>query len=310
MSLIDSINQPFISYVDRYSSIGTKISLQDVQELSSKYPYYGYVSIGIDDLSEFLMFSNNDCQVAKKYQWLGNDAYEKTSLIIWSKLAKKSASILDIGSYTGVYALAAAKSNPLAKVYAFEALDRIYFRLLLNKQVNQLGNLTAICSIVSDVNDSFKLNIYSGESILVTASSIIDENKNREAYEIKEARSTTIDSFTSLFKSKIGLVKIDVEGAEHLVLKGMQNVISQHKPDILLEILKGAQLHTIEDILGLVPYNFYQINDLTGEIKQLPRPQVSEGMSTLNTLISLKSLDEINTLSLSSGNNTKSFRVI
>ena len=84
--------------------------------LAKKFPYFGYIEINISDLPTFTMFSNNDDVVAQHYFWRGNDSYESTSLKIWAILSKKSRTIFDIGSYTGIFALSAAVSNKKSKI--------------------------------------------------------------------------------------------------------------------------------------------------------------------------------------------------
>jgi len=113
-------------------------------------PYFGYIDIEVCNL-KFKMFSNNDDFVAKHYYWNGADSYEGYSTYIWYKLAKKSMNTLDIGSYTGVYSLIASKSNPETKVFAFEALDRVFSRLVINKVSNKCANMTCIFNAISKI---------------------------------------------------------------------------------------------------------------------------------------------------------------
>ena len=85
--------------------------------LIKKFPYFGCIGVSINDLPTFNMFSNNDDTVAKAYYWGGKDSYEATTLKIWTKLSVKSRTTFDIGSYTGLFALSAAVSNPKSKIF-------------------------------------------------------------------------------------------------------------------------------------------------------------------------------------------------
>lgn len=270
----------------------------DFQKHCKEYPYFGYIDINIFNLPPFTMFSNNDCYVSQKYFWLGDNAYERHSLAIWSALAKKSPLTLDIGAYTGVYAIAAAIANPRSKIYAFEALDRNYFRLIVNKKVNALGNLEVINSAVSDIDGDIILNIYSGDSVLVTASSLIDKPSGRSVFLKKTISSISIDNYSINFKNQVGLIKIDTEGAEHLVFAGMKKMLLKSTPDILVEILKDSKILLIEKLIKDIPYNFYQINDFTQEIIKIDNLNSAKDMGNLNTLISLKDINELKNLLL------------
>jgi FkbM family methyltransferase len=297
MNFIDESNKKTLGHRNEF--LQSKIIIKDTAllELSKLYPFYGYVDIEIEGVEPFIMFSNNDDVVARSYFWKGSDAYESMSLKVWASFAKNSPVILDIGAYTGVYSLVASRKNLKAKVFAFEALDRVYSRLLINKQVNKLGNLQTFNYAVSDNENEVEFNVYSGESILVTGSSLIDKTVNRDIYERKKVKSIILDEFLKGFQlGGVQLIKIDAEGAENLVLKGAKEIIKRDCPDILIELLKNADLKTILEIISCHPYNFYRINDFSEKIEPLSTLKVATGMHNLNTLISCKSEDEIQSI--------------
>lgn len=294
---ISRINKKSEEKATQVRESGTAITEEEMHELSKEFPYYGYIDIEIDGAEPFVMLSNNDDVVARNYLWAGRNAYEKTSLKLWVALAKKSPTVLDVGSYTGVFSLAAAKSNRTAKVLAFEALDRVYYRLILNKQVNAAGNLQVFNRAVSDTQGKLEFNVYSGDTVLVTGSSLIEKNIDRPVYEKKTVATICLDEFIAeLGMSRVGLIKIDAEGAEHLVLKGAKHIIEASKPDILVELLKDAQLQNIESMLAPLGYKYYQLNDATGEIKHVDSLIASTSMHDLNTLISCKTLQQLEDL--------------
>jgi len=274
-------------------------------ELSKSAPYFGYINIVISGVTPFVMFSNNDDFVAQSFFWNGSDAYESLSLRIWSTLAKKSPGILDIGSYSGIYSLAAAKANSKAKVYAFEALNRVFTRLIINKNVNQCGNIKAFNQAVSDSNGNVEFNIYAGESILVSGSSILEKNTNRDIYEKIIIKSVTIDDFIqNESPPKIGLLKIDTEGAEHQVIQGAKKLIHNNKPDILCEFLGGAKTGQIEKMLSGLGYRYIQINEKTMEFIETEHLTPGNGMDNLNTLITQRSVSELSQLLLPANSTT------
>jgi FkbM family methyltransferase len=263
------------------------------RSMSKQYPYYGFVEVNIRGCEPFVMFSNNDDSVARDYYWNGADAFESTSLKLWTQLARQSPTILDIGSYTGVYSLAAAATSPAAKVHAFEALDRVYNRVLINKHANHLENIITHNAAVSDCNGTSVFNLFSGEGILVTGSSLLDKNSGgREVYETKLVQTVALDSMLDQFV-RPRLVKIDVEGAETLVLKGAAQLIQQHRPDILIEVLSKSTVNDCCHLWNDVPYNYFSINDVTGEIVQHDQLTPATGMYDLNNLMTCKSLDEL-----------------
>jgi FkbM family methyltransferase len=276
----------------------TKVGLLTDSELllkSKEFPYKGFVEVNITGVPEFLMFHNNDDVVARSYFWKGRDSYESTSLKLWSAISKKSPIVLDIGAYTGIYSLAAASVNLKSKIYSFEALDRIYSRLLVNKLLNNFANIETFNVIVSDVSGNDSLNIYSGESVLVSGSSTVDRSLvGKKPHHTKVVNSIKLDD---KFKDiTVSLIKIDVEGAELSVLNGIKNIIETSLPDILIEILEDANIKELNFFFSNHNYNYYSINDLTGEIKKIPLIVPSKDINSLNILITKKSIEEIKIL--------------
>jgi methylase of polypeptide subunit release factors len=117
------------------------VSVHDrgLREIKREYPYLGYVDVEVEGVPPFLMFSTNDDQVAQTYFWHGPDAFESLSLRLWRELARHSGSVLDVGAFTGVYSLTAARANPEAEVYCFEPVKRTFGRLVINLKANRLG---------------------------------------------------------------------------------------------------------------------------------------------------------------------------
>ena len=69
--------------------------------------------------------------------WAGyGNGWEGTSLKLWTRLAPHARTIFDIGSNTGVYALAARTVNPAARIFAFEPVGRITQLLQDNVTLN------------------------------------------------------------------------------------------------------------------------------------------------------------------------------
>ncbi|MCP4178860.1 MAG: FkbM family methyltransferase [bacterium] len=259
-----------------------------------KIPFYGYIDIEIDGTSCFTMFSNNDDFVAKNYFWKGANAYEPMSLSLWSKLASKSKCTFDIGSYSGIYSLAAAKANSKSKVHAFEVLNRVFTRLLINKKINDIPNLSVINKGISDVKGFINLNVYSGDQILVSGSSIVEKNIGREIYKKEKVEVTTIDDYVNEVGIKrLDLVKIDAEGAEHLVFNGGRKTILKDKPDIICELLNGAQFKELENYFLKLGYNYYKIKEQDNELMQINTLTPAKTMNDLNVLISQKSFKEL-----------------
>lgn len=294
-SMIDAINAGALALRDVnrvYRNLPREIASPFT--LSKTAPYYGFVDVQVGDCPQFVMFSNNDDYVAKNYFWNGGDAYEPMSLKLWSELAKNSAVTLDVGSYTGVYSLVAASQNRKGKVHSFEALDMVYSRLLINRGANGLGNMDVHHMALSDREGNAQFNVFAGDGVLSTGSSLIEKQSGRPVFQKKTVRAARLDDLVDELKiSRVDLMKIDAEGAEHLIFMGGMEVIKKCKPDIICEFLKGAQTAEIDANLADIGYRYFRINEQSMRVDLVDRISVGEDMDTLNTLITCKTPDQI-----------------
>lgn len=280
------------------TSLGRKPLLKELTVLSKEFPFFGYVEVEVTGTKPFVMFSNNDDFVARHYFWGGKDAYEGTSLALWAKMAQGAPIVLDVGSYTGVYSLAAACANQKCKVFAFEPLDRNYSRLLLNRGVNQLGNIQTISKAVSDSDGLLELNVYSGDAVLVSGSSLV-EKENTKAVEKKVVGTVQLDTFLRDKHARIGQMKIDAEGAEHLVLAGAREVIKRDMPDLFVELLPSADMRALASFFDGLSYNYFKIDDGAGELRKVEALSAGGDMNTLNSLITRRTTEQLSALGFS-----------
>ena len=104
-----------------------------------------------------------------------------------------------------------------------------------------------------------------GDTLLNTGlSSIIQGKSSKSKIQID---STSLDIMLETRSSAIGLIKIDVEGAEFLVLKGAEEIIVNDKPTIFWEAAYSLDLENSRDnvlnsflFLQGIGYKSYFIN--------------------------------------------------
>lgn len=271
-----------------------KLTDPELLAVSKTFPYRGFVDICIDNCPTFVMFTNNDDFVVRSYFWNGKNAYENTSVRLWTRLVENAGVVVDAGSYTGLYSLIATAKNPKAKVYAFEALDRVSCRFQVNKAANGAATINIINAAVSDTIGETQFNVFRGDNILGTGSSLHDRSNSKQVVvDVKKIKVTTIDTELSAETNRVDLIKIDAEGAESEVITGAINVIKRDMPDILVELLSDADVATVERLLEGLPYNFYSIDDATGHVTQLQHLQPASNRHNSNTLLSTKPLSTL-----------------
>ena len=166
--------------------------------------------------------------------------------------------ILDVGAYHGDYALLAKATNPSAVVSAFEP-DVSAFRAL--SSFCEVKGIEVVHAAVANKEGI----VHFGEHCGGQFSKIIEPGENQTDGQFKsyEVPQITLDAWCSRRGVAPALMKIDVEGAEPLVLEGAKNSLTQHRPSIICEVLTDAAGQSVMSVLPEF-YQFYYINELGG----------------------------------------------
>lgn len=167
-------------------------------------------------------------------------ASEPWTLRLFKSLLRPGMVAADVGAHIGEYALVASRAvGERGKVFAFEPGDGVYPFLVENIALNRAANVTPFQVAVGDADGelAFNLGVDPGHSRLV-----IDDHGARGLVSRSSVTVpvVTLASVEALEGVTFDLIKIDVEGAEMDVLKGMTSVLARPGPDapmILFEYL-------------------------------------------------------------------------
>ena len=180
--------------------------------------------------------------------------YEEYETELFKKLIKPSMVVLDIGANIGYYSLIAAKLvGARGKVYAFEPDPLNYQLLLANIEANHFTNIIPIQRIVSNKSGKTKLFKDRGSWGCHT---LCERNILTAGNGYLEIEAITLDEF---FKdkrdSKVDFIKMDVQGAEGLILERSFEILRHNDPIILMEFwpnglrnLKADPLRVLQDL--------------------------------------------------------------
>lgn len=150
----------------------------------------------------------------------------------WLK-AMNIQTVIDAGASNGGFAGKARQLFPGAYIYSFEALELPYKQLIANFAGDD--RFEAHQLVLSDKQEkiTFYENDYSGSSsMLKMKQAHIDAYPFTKKVTPVELTADTLDNFFSgkKLEEKI-LLKMDVQGAEHLVLKGASHLL--RKTDVI-----------------------------------------------------------------------------
>lgn len=190
------------------------------------------------------------------------------SLIIYTKLPeyeemnfiynylKKDDIFLDVGANIGAHTLMAASKIKTGKIFSFEPSSKALRYLKENIQINNLNSIvTIIDKVVSDKNGL--------EKFIIGKHSEVDHigEKDDQLHEMKTIPSIGLDKFLTEQKiNYVDLIKIDVEGAELKVLKGLRGYLAGGKVGmIIFEINSNCGIYgySVKDMINfLEQYDF------------------------------------------------------
>jgi len=152
-------------------------------------------------------------------------SYELATTRLLTDIIRPGDVFVDVGANIGYYsALALSRVGATGKVIAIEPNPDAYVRLQRNMVLNGAGSrLRMIQSALSDHHGRVKLRLFGDDDGLSSVVASTERN-----IPISSTRSIDVEAstFDSLFPAeRVNVVKIDVEGAELAVLRGMRDTL-------------------------------------------------------------------------------------
>lgn len=166
---------------------------------------------------------------------------------------------IDVGANIGRYTVKIARQlGAKGTVVAIEPNPDVYRRLLVNIKLNKLTNVIPL-NIAAGSHDHVAIlhvdPLYHGFSTLRP-----EGNKANYVRQV-EVQVRALDKIIEELKlNDVQLVKIDVEGWEANVLKGMRKIMEQCKPRIVFEAWDEKHLQAAEEELIAVGYRVESIS--------------------------------------------------
>ena len=150
---------------------------------------------------------------------------------------------LDVGANTGVYSLLSKGICPLREVHAFEPLPLVLRILRNNIDLNKFAaDIIVVDAAVCEETGTAGLFVPTQEHGLVETSASLSSKFKSAHSDVLTVRTIKLDDYCRQISSKrVAVMKIDVEGMEHKVLKGAQETIARDRPIIFCEILPAAR---------------------------------------------------------------------
>ncbi len=181
--------------------------------------------------------------------------YEPEITEVFRDLVKPRSTVYDVGANAGYFALLSGELG--ASVHAFEPNPAV--RALLSRSV-ELGHhdITVVPCAVSDRQGKLPLYV-SGPGNTGRSGLMVERGTSVEVDVV------TLDDYARRTGTRPQLVKVDVEGAEVGVLEGMDWLLADVKPTLIIElhVTHGEVEHATHDevaaLLGRAGYEYEPI---------------------------------------------------
>lgn len=181
---------------------------------------------------------------------LGN--YEPDVRRAFRRLIQRGDIVYDIGAHIGVHTVYAARLvGSQGRVIAFEPAPRNAAFLKHHLRINHVTNVVLLESAASDRSGSDEFIIprddaISGEGHLADTPGYAGVSGDRATIP-----TVALDNVVSPWGDLPipSVVKVDVEGAESRILRGMARTLDVHQPDVIVSI-HGANWHCADVLCG------------------------------------------------------------
>jgi FkbM family methyltransferase len=182
-----------------------------------------------------LFFTVPNLQEIVSLELFVNGIYEKETIDFICKSLPENGIFIDVGANIGAISIEVANARKDVSVYAFEASPRVFNYLKRNQTQNNVKNLFVYNLAVHERND-IELPFYSP---------IVGNGKGSfspvftNTYEV--VKTIRLDEFFIQHKICPDFIKVDVEGYELLVFRGLSNFDHLNKTTLLFEFVDWAE---------------------------------------------------------------------
>ncbi|MGD0008610.1 MAG: FkbM family methyltransferase [Terriglobia bacterium] len=184
----------------------------------------GLVLVRFPDFAMYLDMNEMPGELSLGRPW------EPATTFVFRNVVRPGDVVIDVGAHWGYYTiLAATLCGSNGKVFAFEPHPRNYALLAKNIAANNLTNVVATEKAASDQKRRAKLFV-AGNSM---QHSVIHEPLEWRLTAVAVCQPIAVETITldEFFRPSCvcpRLLKMDIEGAEPLALRGMDHLISQN----------------------------------------------------------------------------------
>jgi FkbM family methyltransferase len=209
-----------------------------------------------------LRFASADSQVLQQLYWFGEQGWEPELLPWWRHLCRSSDRILELGANVGYFTVQGALAAPTARYTAVEPHPVSVEVCRRNLALNGVDTVEVVAAAATDRPGTGRTTLVIPWEQLATPTVAFMADGSELPGPMAERPTTTITVSTVDVRPLLrdtDLVKLDVEGQEHTLLRAGWRQLRDSRPSIVVELLPGTtQLRRVlTDLCDELGYRCY-----------------------------------------------------
>jgi FkbM family methyltransferase len=208
-----------------------------------------------------------------KFIFAFRESYEP-ELAYLERILSPGRVFVDVGANFGIYTLVASRLvGDAGRVIAFEPSIQSFPVLQKNIALNNQDNVLALRTALSERG---------GRAWLYHALDPVCDSLGRDSSSDGAGEEVVLDSFDNVLKEsgldRVDVIKVDVEGAEELVLRGAIRSLTTYSPVVIFEFNPGCAVRLglspdgATDFLESLGYEFVLLGDCANCKNPASRP--------------------------------------
>jgi FkbM family methyltransferase len=193
--------------------------------------------------------------------WYRAESREPETMALFKELIHKGDIVFEVGGHIGfVTQLLSLLASDTGEVFVFEPGSNNLPYIRTN--ISQLKNTTLLEAAACDIDgeaDFFLEDLSGQNNSLIHDFSTLSANEKSQniqaKIEVQRVPASRLDTFARQLGKQPDFVKIDVEGAELSVLTGMEFILANKRPQLMVEVTYNAK--KIFDLLSLNGYRLF-----------------------------------------------------
>jgi FkbM family methyltransferase len=204
---------------------------------------------------KFKMLSASGFGGVPSQYWLGEE-YERGCDTLFALLASNSVVVVDVGAAGGTYTLLSGACPAVREVHSYEPYPPAYQRLVANVDLNKLTQKVRMWPLaVAERSGTRSLFIPERRFETLEASSSLNPAfRTSHDSEISVSVVTLDEHLLCRSTERIGAIKIDAESAEPQVLHGARQILIEHRPFVVCEVLANANAEDMNTLISELRY--------------------------------------------------------